>query len=59
MSWYLHVFWGLVVFLSVTQLGRAIAAAGEWVAKSSMKNTEAMIAFQREEQLMRGRRGGP
>lgn len=53
--WWVHLFWGAVVYLSALQLARGVAAAGEWVAKARMKDSELRIAFERETRLLKGK----
>jgi hypothetical protein len=52
---WVHLFWGAVVYLSALQIARGVAAAGEWVAKARMKDSELRIAFERETRALRGR----
>ncbi len=56
MAWQWHLFWGAVVYLAALQLGRGVAAAGEWVGKAVLTRDEAVLALQREA-LLRGRPG--
>ena len=48
MPWYLHLFWGLVVYRSALEVGRGVATCGEWIAKAMLKTSESAIALQRE-----------
>lgn len=56
MPWYLHLFWGLVVYQAAVELGRGIATAGEWVAKAVMRSSETLLTLQREQRSARKER---
>lgn len=46
MPWYLHLFWGLVVYQAATQLAHGIATAGEWVGKAILRREELHVLLQ-------------
>lgn len=46
MPWYLHLFWGLVVYRAAVELGRGIGTAGEWVGKAIMKALDTYVALE-------------
>ncbi len=48
MPWYLHLFWGLVVYQAAVALGRGVATGGEWIAKAMLRSSDATLALQRE-----------
>jgi len=51
MPWHLHLYWGAVVLLSAVQIGRGIAAAGEWIGKARIKHAETLLTYGREKLL--------
>ncbi len=57
MAWCWHLFWGLVVYATAIQLGRAVALAGEWIGKAIVQHDQALLTLQREA-LSRARPGG-
>ncbi len=56
MPLYLHLFWGVVVYLAASQLARGLGTAGEWIGKALLKHAETMLLAQREA-LSQRRRG--
>jgi hypothetical protein len=57
MPWYLHLFWGAIVYLAACQIARGVATAGEWVGKAIMRHGETLLALQREALARSSRRG--
>lgn len=59
MPWYLHLFWGAVVYLAACRLAQGLSVAGEWIAKSILRHDETLLALQREARTHDARRRLP
>ena len=59
MTWYLHVFWGLVVYLAACRLALGLSVVGEWVAKAILRHDETLLTIAREAHSQEPRRRQP
>lgn len=57
MPWYLHLYWGAIVYLAACQIARGLGTAGEWIGKALARHGEVLVTLQREALSRGGRRG--